>query len=958
MFIRVVSLIVIVHFFLSYQIKAQNDFLLNGFKDPKIRINKNDLSEPSKRNKIQLKKKSLIGEWKVFKNWNECIAVFAENDSIVWVGTPVGLVRWNVFNGTYRTFDEIDGLKYTWINSLVIDKTGKLWIAAKQGLAVYANGTFTHYNYTNSVLPEASMEVVCVDSSNRIIVAFGPPLSGGWFQDGGIGRFDGNSWQFWKYGSSIYWGPTYDMCVYHDTVWIGGGKDIFILTEDSFNSAPGWIYGGAGKFAIDYQNNLWVEAFTRKTLKYSNGTWKVIIDRDLEGIGGLWYDIWNDPRGGLWLSMKDIWWSGYGPYRLDFSLRQQGAYCGTGIKGVCTIPGILGQFYAHHAISATSQFFASIGSANSLPESKSQGGLFWFNGIQWKKFRVPITIYANEVYRLGCSPQGDIFISSPYAFQKTNGIQWDSIGGSGWIKSPIRFKPDGTVWVGGIPTNPSKYVTGLDFDGYGAYWGAYGSIMTYNSSGFKAWLPKDIGMGRPPNYFSPQFMDITVDKNESIWATGWYNGTVMYDRTSWHPYYGNDTILPNGDYDRIFTDSKNRIWFGTNQSSPNYGFSMFDGSKWYTFYSPQRYSISYVYQFAEDNLGNVWLATGGGLLKYDDSEFTVFDSENSPLSLNYTSAVTADLQGNIWIGTRAGLYIFNPSSEVKLGTYSFTSPADSLTVLPDGRFAKIFFKPNSVSQPPVKYQLQRGRGKHKFWTISETDYMTSMPESIEIIDKTDIIGKYFYRIREVSADGKIRNSTEVEFTGGTPEVDLTEFDYIKSGELLFFRWKTEEELFLRRFEIWRRDSVNAEQTLIKIIKPDTSYYKFKFYEIQVDSIRNTSVPKYYDLKAVFSDSSRINLKSIEFLPGEISVPNTFHISQNYPNPFNSSTSFDIEMPNLSMLTMKIYDVLGREVHSSEELLGAGFHRVSKDFSALASGVYFYSVETLGYHVSGKLILLK
>ena len=98
--------------------------------------------------------------------------------------------------------------------------------------------------------------------------------------------------------------------------------------------------------------------------------------------------------------------------------------------------------------------------------------------------------------------------------------------------------------------------------------------MTMGANGFKQWLPKDIGMERPSQYYSPQFMDIAIDRNDNVWATGWYNGTVMYDRTTWHLYYESDTTLPNDEYDRIFTDSKGRVWFGS-WGMPNYGFSMY-----------------------------------------------------------------------------------------------------------------------------------------------------------------------------------------------------------------------------------------------------------------------------------------------------------------------------------------------------------------------------------------------
>jgi len=506
----------------SFQIFAQNDFIFNGDTNHKIHINKNLSSTPTMRNDINFVSKKTTGEWKVFKNWNEGRAVIAENDSIVWVGTPVGLVWWNVSTGEYRTFDENNGLNFTAINSLAIDKTGKLWIAATQGLAVYSNGTFIHYNHNNTPLPEAGMMVVCIDNSNRVVVAFGPPLSGGYYQDGGIARFDGNTWQIWSYGQSIYWGPTFAMTVYQDTVWITGGQDLFVLTNDTFDRAPGWTFGGSFSLVVDYQDSLWVET-GRKTVKRTSNGWEVIIDRDKEGMGSLFYDIWNDPRGGLWLSLRNIWWSGTGPFRLDIDMRRQGQFCDTQYAGICTIPGIPGQFYAQYAVNENLQFFVSEGIGTSWPENQvDQGGLIKFDGLHWEIFRIPTTILENEIYGLGSGKNGNILLSTPFYTQKTNGLDWGTIGewgGTGvdsWNRD-FRYAPNDSLFTNhhqGIPHY--DFVKGLDFDGYGNLWFTYPlTRLSWPNFSQTTFTNDMLGISDP---FHPQFMDVIVDKNENVWA--------------------------------------------------------------------------------------------------------------------------------------------------------------------------------------------------------------------------------------------------------------------------------------------------------------------------------------------------------------------------------------------------------------------------------------------------------
>jgi hypothetical protein len=74
---------------------------------------------------------------------------------------------------------------------------------------------------------------------------------------------------------------------------------------------------------------------------------------------------------------------------------------------------------------------------------------------------------------------------------------------------------------------------------------------------------------------------------------------------------------------------------------------------------------------------------------------------------------------------------------------------------------------------------------------------------------------------------------------------------------------------------------------------------------------------------------------------DIAVPAEAGISGNYPNPFNPSTDIRYQLPGPSRVTLKIYDVLGREVEMLVNAeLGAGYHSAKFNGSRLASGIYF------------------
>ncbi|MEK7672076.1 MAG: T9SS type A sorting domain-containing protein, partial [Bacteroidota bacterium] len=80
-------------------------------------------------------------------------------------------------------------------------------------------------------------------------------------------------------------------------------------------------------------------------------------------------------------------------------------------------------------------------------------------------------------------------------------------------------------------------------------------------------------------------------------------------------------------------------------------------------------------------------------------------------------------------------------------------------------------------------------------------------------------------------------------------------------------------------------------------------------------------------------------------PVASSLPNTFSLEQNYPNPFNPSTEIRYQISDVSFVSLKVFDVLGREVATllNEELNAGHYSRVF-DGSLLASGVYFYRLE--------------
>jgi hypothetical protein len=89
------------------------------------------------------------------------------------------------------------------------------------------------------------------------------------------------------------------------------------------------------------------------------------------------------------------------------------------------------------------------------------------------------------------------------------------------------------------------------------------------------------------------------------------------------------------------------------------------------------------------------------------------------------------------------------------------------------------------------------------------------------------------------------------------------------------------------------------------------------------------------------------------------LPQEFQLQQNYPNPFNPSTSITFALPHAANVTLKVFDVLGREVAMLVNgYMTAGAHEVRFDASHLSSGVYLYTLTTGDFTQTKKMSLVK
>ena len=189
-------------------------------------------------------------------------------------------------------------------------------------------------------------------------------------------------------------------------------------------------------------------------------------------------------------------------------------------------------------------------------------------------------------------------------------------------------------------------------------------------------------------------------------------------------------------------------------------------------------------------------------------------------------------------------------------------------------------------------------------------------------------------------------------------VDLTSFIASVSGRDVNLKWSTAEEFNNYGYEIEKSN-----------VKGQTSNEWIKVGFVPGNGT-STDIHNYeFTDKGLNTGKYKFRLKQIDFngnyeyfeLANDviIGIPAKYYLSQNYPNPFNPVTNFEFGIPELGFVTLKIYDVMGRElVTLVNENKEPGYYTVRFDGSNLSSGVYFYRMTAGEFIAVKKFVLMK
>lgn len=195
------------------------------------------------------------------------------------------------------------------------------------------------------------------------------------------------------------------------------------------------------------------------------------------------------------------------------------------------------------------------------------------------------------------------------------------------------------------------------------------------------------------------------------------------------------------------------------------------------------------------------------------------------------------------------------------------------------------------------------------------------------------------------------------YTWSVLPVELTSFTVSTQKDEVFLAWNTATELNNYGFEIERSILVPLKENTfetIGFIAGNGNSNSPKEYSYRDENLAPGAYAyrlKQIDTDGTFTYSNEVKVEHL--------VPRNFVLTQNYPNPFNPSTRISFSIPEGGNVKLRVFDLLGTEVATLvNSELESGTHTVDFNAAGLASGTYFYKLESGGNALVKKMHLIK
>lgn len=279
-------------------------------------------------------------------------------------------------------------------------------------------------------------------------------------------------------------------------------------------------------------------------------------------------------------------------------------------------------------------------------------------------------------------------------------------------------------------------------------------------------------------------------------------------------------------------------------------------------------------------------------------------------------------------------------------------PADGATALPESVTVRWHAQAGVTS-----YHLQVGNDPTFATGIMVND--STLTDTMRVVRGLDGQTAYSWRVRSANMAGRGPFASPFTFVTGTPRAPEKIFPPAATPNLpvnLTFVWHSSLAATSYQFQLARTsdysdlatDSSGVVDTTATVTGLD--YYRIYFWRVRA---RNAIGASPWSPSSNFRTYTGVELTQNDGLPSE------FLLSQNYPNPFNPTTSLQFALPRTEHVTLRVYDMLGREESTLvDEVLPAGTYTVTWNASRAASGMYFCRMTAGSFVATKRMLLLK
>lgn len=608
------------------------------------------------------------------------------------------------------------------------------------------------------------------------------------------------------------------------------------------------------------------------------------------------------------------------------------------------------------------------------------GGIAKFDGTIWTIYTPDNSNLPNfECFDILIDAQNDKWIHSKFSLTKFDGVNFtdfnsqnSGITGSeifdialdslnricAMVHSPLYSELcifDGNTWTYINPTN-TPVMAGNSF--YEVY--IKGNKIIMSSGGFSNSVIIFDGNNWSTHAGGDAIFDVYIDKDNNFWAAGLTTVSKLIGN-QWNDYMRYSAGLSEHNNYNIFVDSRDRFW----AANGNGGIQIFNCPKWESYGpfnqglypSPQTLS-SVGAAVCEDSFGNIWFAyqsTNGTVVKIPNGNYQnyatwqTFDLNNSPVS--WVEESFADGFGNVFFYSDYGTHMYNnntntwttwdlTNSPLQYDSYGFGTDSggkayfggyQQLAIYNNGVWDSIYLPAagaNVTAVNDIAFDSQNNmwlatdEGVWKFngsgWTMWDegnsaivANHVSSIeisPDGIVYVSSFSALGNFNGGISVY--DGAAWSSFTIE-NSELPGEQIDDIDLDSRGNLWI-------NTFTQGVTVYRSGGVAGFECIDRSLQSTPTGIS-----------SNTAIVKEYFL------------------------------NQNYPNPFNPVTNLEFGISNPGYVSLKIYNILGKEVATVvNENLKSGTYRYSFDGSGLSSGVYLYKLQTENYSETKKMFLVK